>query len=63
MACFNSCFLFSFIFSGLATMISLYRGKTSILEYSLAGMLTGAAFKFSLGPKGMVSGGMSPFKQ
>lgn len=37
-------------------LISRFRGKDGILEYSLGGLITGALFKFSLGPKGMISG-------
>lgn len=50
-------FCFSWFFSGISTCMSTYRGKSSVLDFSTAGMLTGAAFKFSLGLKGMISGG------
>lgn len=37
--------------------MSEYRNKSSITDYSIAGLLTGALFKFNLGIKGMISGG------
>lgn len=44
--------------SGLQTVISVYRGKSSIYEYLVAGGVTGAMYKFNMGPKGMTSGGL-----
>lgn len=38
--------------------IAVYRNKTSPLEYTIAGGVTGSFVKFSLGPKGMLSGGV-----
>lgn len=43
--------------SGVSTFVSRFRGESAILEYSLAGLLTGTIYKFGLGPKGMISGG------
>lgn len=34
-----------------------YRGESGVLEYSVGGMISGALYRFSLGPKGMISGG------
>lgn len=47
----------SVLFSGMTTLISKYRGKHGIMEYSIGGLVTGAIYKFWLGPKGMISGG------
>lgn len=44
-------------FRGLSTIISRFRDKSGVLEYSLAGLITGSIYKFGLGPKGMISGG------
>lgn len=38
--------------------IAIYRNKTSPLEYAVGGGVTGSLVKFSLGPKGMFSGGV-----
>lgn len=38
--------------------IAIYRNKSSLMEYTVAGGVTGALTRFSLGPKGMVSGGV-----
>lgn len=43
--------------SGLFTVISKYRNKLSVTDFSLSGLITGALYKTSLGPKGMFSGG------
>ncbi|XP_055303827.1 RPII140-upstream gene protein-like isoform X1 [Sitodiplosis mosellana] len=48
---------FCFSFVGLSTVLSKFRGESGVLEYSLGGMVTGAIYKFGLGPKGMVAGG------
>lgn len=50
--------LFTTSYIGIQTVISVYRGKSSIYEYLAAGGTTGALYKFSMGPKGMVSGGL-----
>lgn len=41
----------------MSTVISRFRDKSGVLEYTVGGMVSGAIYKFSLGPKGMVSGG------
>ncbi|XP_064081084.1 RPII140-upstream gene protein-like [Macrobrachium nipponense] len=41
----------------ITTTISVYRGKSSILEYITAGTLTGMVYKFKSGPKAMIAGG------
>lgn len=43
---------------GFSTIISRFRGEFGVLEYSTAGLVSGAFYKFSLGPKGMISGGL-----
>lgn len=45
------------IFRALSTIFARIRGEFGILEYSYAGLITGAIYKFGLGPKGMISGG------
>ncbi|XP_062558515.1 RPII140-upstream gene protein [Armigeres subalbatus] len=50
--------LFTSSYIGIQTIISVYRGKSSIYEYLAAGGITGALYKFSMGPKGMFSGGL-----
>lgn len=47
-----------FIFSTIATTISVYRGDTSLIEYITAGALTGAIYKANLGTAAMVVGGL-----
>lgn len=70
--CFRAAFAFSFIrvwmefyrkvspffgISGTSTVLSSYRNKASVLDYTAGGVLAGSIYKFSLGPKGMVAGG------
>lgn len=38
-------------------MFQRFRGETGVMEYSFGGLISGALYKFSLGPKGMFSGG------
>ncbi|XP_023708484.1 RPII140-upstream gene protein isoform X3 [Cryptotermes secundus] len=46
----------------LTTSISIYRGRSSILEYVAAGGITGALYKCSMGLRGMaVGGGLGSF--
>lgn len=53
-----NCSLFLLGFSsGISTVVSEYRNKSSISDYSIAGLMTGALFKTNLGIKGMISGG------
>ncbi|KAK3874444.1 hypothetical protein Pcinc_020608 [Petrolisthes cinctipes] len=40
------------------TTISVYRGKSSILEYLIAGSATGSLFKIKQGPRAMIAGGI-----
>lgn len=41
----------------MTTSIATYRGKSSLLEYTTAGFLTGACYKLSLGPRAMLVAG------
>lgn len=41
----------------ITTTISVYRGKSSVLEYIAAGTLSGMIYKFKTGPKAMIAGG------
>ncbi|XP_055587317.1 RPII140-upstream gene protein [Uranotaenia lowii] len=50
--------LFTTSYIGIQTVISVYRGKSSIYEYLTAGGVTGALYKFNMGLKGMASGGL-----
>lgn len=43
----------------MVTLISAYRGKSSIFDYLGAGMFTGAAYKINMGLRGMVAGGVA----
>lgn len=45
-------------YSGTSTLLYNYRNKASISDYTAGGALAGAIYKFSLGPKGMISGGV-----
>lgn len=38
-------------------VVAAYRDRTSVTDYTLAGLLTGSLFKASLGVKGAISGG------
>lgn len=42
----------------VSTTIAVYRGKSSLLEYVAAGMTCGAGYKFSMGPRAMLAGGI-----
>ncbi|XP_055526178.1 RPII140-upstream gene protein [Wyeomyia smithii] len=50
--------LFTSGYVGIQTIISVYRGKSSIYEYLAAGGTAGALYKFNMGLKGMTSGGL-----
>ncbi|KFB42184.1 AGAP001426-PA-like protein [Anopheles sinensis] len=50
--------LFTTSYVGIQTVISVYRGKSSLYEYLAAGGVTGAMYKFSMGLRGMASGGL-----
>uniref|UniRef100_A0A2M4CG99 Complex I assembly factor TIMMDC1, mitochondrial n=1 Tax=Anopheles darlingi TaxID=43151 RepID=A0A2M4CG99_ANODA len=50
--------LFTTSYVGIQTVISVYRGKSSLYEYLAAGSVTGAMYKFSMGFRGMASGGL-----
>lgn len=43
-------------FSGITTTIAVYRGKSSMYEYILAGTVTGAMYKFNMGLRGICAG-------
>uniref|UniRef100_A0A1B0BP67 Uncharacterized protein n=1 Tax=Glossina palpalis gambiensis TaxID=67801 RepID=A0A1B0BP67_9MUSC len=45
-------------FSGIVTMMSVYRAKSSLYEYLTAGLISGALYKVNIGLKGMVAGGI-----
>lgn len=47
------------IFSGIVTLVSTYRGKSSIWEYLTAGACSGAIYKINMGLRGMVAGGVA----
>lgn len=44
-------------FRALSTSISVYRGKSGVLEHTIAGFVAGASYKFKLGPAAMLVGG------
>jgi complex I assembly factor TIMMDC1 len=46
------------LFSGIVTLMSVYRGKSSIWEYLAAGSATGAVYKLNMGLRGMAAGGI-----
>lgn len=48
-----------FPISFFTTVVSTYRNKSSIFEYSAGGLLAGAMYKSTMGPKAMVSGGLA----
>uniref|UniRef100_A0A182QC00 Complex I assembly factor TIMMDC1, mitochondrial n=1 Tax=Anopheles farauti TaxID=69004 RepID=A0A182QC00_9DIPT len=50
--------LFTTSYIGIQTVVSVYRGKSSLYEYLAAGGITGAMYKFSMGLRGMASGGL-----
>ncbi|XP_053669758.1 RPII140-upstream gene protein [Anopheles nili] len=50
--------LFTTSYIGIQTVVSVYRGKSSLYEYVAAGGVTGAMYKFSMGLRGMASGGL-----
>lgn len=50
--------LFTTSYIGIQTVISVYRGKSSVYEYLVAGGVTGAMYKFNMGLRGMTSGGL-----
>ncbi|XP_018579112.1 RPII140-upstream gene protein [Anoplophora glabripennis] len=49
--------LFCTSFVGISTAIQTYRGKYGIREYVIAGGMTGAMYKFNMGPRGWIIGG------
>nr|SVE92713.1 EOG090X0FS6 [Megafenestra aurita] len=51
--------LFSGAYTFFTTVVSTYRNKSSIFEYSAGGLLAGAMYKSTMGPKAMVSGGLA----
>ncbi|XP_037026165.1 RPII140-upstream gene protein [Bradysia coprophila] len=50
--------MFTTTYVGIATTISVYRGKSSIYEYLAAGLLTGSMYKVNGGLRGMTVGGL-----
>lgn len=45
-------------FRFFTTAVSTYRNKSTVFEYSAGGLLAGAMYKFPMGPKAMVAGGL-----
>ncbi|KAK8378981.1 hypothetical protein O3P69_009607 [Scylla paramamosain] len=50
--------LFCGAFMLFTNSIAAYRGKSSIIEYSAGGFITGAMYKFKLGPRASLAGGL-----
>ncbi|KAJ6640224.1 hypothetical protein Bhyg_12974 [Pseudolycoriella hygida] len=50
--------LFTGSYTAISTIISVYRGKSSIYEYVTAGSVVGSAFKINMGLRGMAAGGL-----
>ncbi|CRK88176.1 CLUMA_CG001961, isoform A [Clunio marinus] len=48
--------LFTTSYTAITTIISSYRGKSSMYEYVIAGAVTGAGYKMNMGLKGMAAG-------
>lgn len=48
--------LFTLSYVGFTTGVSVYRGKSGIIEYVAAGAITGTVYKFASGPRGMIVG-------
>ncbi|XP_042864880.1 RPII140-upstream gene protein-like [Penaeus japonicus] len=48
--------LFCGSFTFCTTAISVYRGKSSVIEYAAAGGITGALYKFKQGPRATIAG-------
>nr|SVE76708.1 EOG090X0FS6 [Daphnia longispina] len=51
--------LFTGGFMFFTTAVSTYRNKSSVFEYSAGGLMAGAMYKFPMGPKAMVPGGLA----
>ncbi|XP_046446378.1 RPII140-upstream gene protein-like [Daphnia pulex] len=51
--------LFTGGFTFFTTAVSTYRNKSSIFEFSAGGLLAGSMYKFTMGPKAMVAGGLA----
>lgn len=49
--------LFSSSYVFITTVISVYRGKSAMLEYVTAGAVTGSIYKVNMGLRGMLVGG------
>lgn len=50
-------YLIYFFYRGISTTISVYRGKTGIVEYVAAGVVSGSLYKLNMGPRGWIVGG------
>lgn len=48
--------VFATMYVGISTTISVYRNKFTIFEYIAGGMITGAVYKWKMGPTGMAAG-------
>ncbi|XP_066157248.1 RPII140-upstream gene protein [Euwallacea fornicatus] len=50
--------LFTTSFVGVSTLIQVYRNKYGIFDYVCAGGITGSLYKFNMGPRGWIVGGV-----
>jgi len=50
--------LFTGSYMFFTTAVSTYRNKSSVLEYSVGGLLAGAVYKFPMGPRAIFAGGL-----
>jgi complex I assembly factor TIMMDC1 len=48
--------VFATTYVAIATSISVYRNKYTIFDYIAGGAITGALYKWKLGPRGMIAG-------
>nr|SVE93942.1 EOG090X0FS6 [Scapholeberis mucronata] len=51
--------LFTGGFTFFTTVVSTYRDKSSVFEYTAGGLLAGSLYKMTMGPKAMVAGGLA----
>lgn len=48
----------TYIYRAVTSAIQVYRNKYGITEYAIAGGVTGALYRFNMGPKGWLAGGL-----